>query len=134
MKKLPEEFPLELTRQMPVGKWELTKLLEVFSKELASRERCQSLKSSEPSFRIIGSQGLNSGSILHVPSENHNRNPLKITCTYCRQNYPSNHCRVVIADALARKKILQDKHKCYNCLKIGHSVKNCTSQKERCGL
>ena len=69
MKKFPEEFLLELTRQMPVGKWELTKLLEVFSKELASRERCQSLKSSEPSFRIIGSQGLNSGSILHVASE-----------------------------------------------------------------
>ena len=134
MKKLPEEFPLEHTRQMPVGKWELTKLLKVFSKELASRERCQSLKSSEPSFRIIGSQGLNSGSILHVASENHNRNPPKITCTCCRQNHPSNHCRVVIADALARKKILQDKPKCCNCLKIGHSVKNCTSQKERCDL
>ena len=123
MKKFPEEFPLELTRQMPVGKW-----------ELASRKRCQSLKSSEPSFRIIGSQGLNSGSILHVASENHNRNPPNITCTCCRQNHPSNHCRVVIADALARKKILQDKPKCCNCLKIGHSVKNCTSQKERCDL
>ena len=65
MKKLPEEFRLELSRQMPVGKWDLAKLLEVFSKELASRERCQSIKSSETSQKI-GSQGLNSGSILHV--------------------------------------------------------------------
>ena len=32
MKKLPEEFRLELSRQMPVGKWDLAKLLEVFSK------------------------------------------------------------------------------------------------------
>ena len=34
MKKLSEEFRLELSRQMPVGKWDLAKLLEVFSKEL----------------------------------------------------------------------------------------------------
>ena len=61
MKKLPEEFRLELSRQMPVGKWDLAKLLEVFSKELASRVRCQSIKSSETS-QNIGSQGLNSGS------------------------------------------------------------------------
>ena len=66
MKKLPAEFRLELARQMLVGKWNLAKLLEVFSKELASRERCQSIKSSETSSQKIGSQGLNSGSILHV--------------------------------------------------------------------
>ena len=128
MKKLPEEFRLELSRQMPVGKWDLAKLLEVFSKELASRERCQSIKSSETSSQNIGSQGLNSGSILHVASENHNRNPPKITCTYCRKNRPSNR---VVTDVLARKKILQDKSKCYNSLKTGHSVKNGTSQ-HRC--
>ena len=79
MKKLPEECRLELSRQMPVGKWNLAKLLEVFSKQLASRERCQSIKSSEYSSQNIGSQGLNSGSILHVASENHNRSPKKIT-------------------------------------------------------
>ena len=79
MKKLPEKFRLELSRQMPVGKWDLAKLLEVFSKELASRERGQSMKSYETSSQNIGSQGLNSGSILHVASENHNRSPKKIT-------------------------------------------------------
>ena len=63
MKKLPEAFRLELLRQMPVGKWDLAKLLEVFSKELASRERCLSIKSPEPSSQIIGSQGLISGSV-----------------------------------------------------------------------
>ena len=100
----------------------LANLLKVFSKELASRERCQSIKSSEPCSQIIGSQGLNSGSILHVAFENHNRNPPKITFIYCRQNHPSNCCRVV-TDVFARKKILQDKCKCYSCLKTGHSVK-----------
>ena len=63
MKKFPEEFGLELSRLMLVGKWDLTKLLEVFSKEFISRERYLSTKSSETS-QIIGSWGLNSGSIL----------------------------------------------------------------------
>ena len=98
MKKLPEEFRLELSREMPVRKWDLLKLLEVFSEELAPTERCQSIKSFEPSFQIIGSQGLNSGSILHVASENHNRNLPKITCTYCNIR---NHIRNNIRNPLA---------------------------------
>ena len=61
MKILPKAFRLELSRQMPVGKWDLAKLLEVFSIELASREQCQSIKFSEPSSQITGSQDLNSG-------------------------------------------------------------------------
>ena len=36
-----------------------------------------------------------------------------------------------MTDVFARKKILQDKSKRYNCLKTGNSVKNCTSQ-HRC--
>ena len=55
MKILPQEFSLELSRQIPVGKWDLAKLLEVFSKELASGERCRSIKLSETSSQNIGS-------------------------------------------------------------------------------
>ena len=108
MKKVLEEFRLELSRQTPFGKWDLAKLPEVFSKELASRERCRSIKFSESSSKIMGNQGLNSGSILHAASKNHNRNPSKTKCTYCGQNHPSNRCRAVI-DVLARKKIPQKK-------------------------
>ena len=54
IKKLPEEFCWELLRQMPMGKWDLARLLEVVSKELASKEWCQFIKSSETS-QIIGS-------------------------------------------------------------------------------
>ena len=72
MKKLPEKFRLELSRQVPVGKWDLVKFLEMFPKEFASRERHQSIRSYEPS-QIFGSQGINFGSIPHIASENHNR-------------------------------------------------------------
>ena len=74
---LIEEFRLELSRQMPVGKWDLAKLLEVFSKELASRERCESIKSSELSSQIIGSQtyilALFYMLLLKITIENHQK-------------------------------------------------------------
>ena len=127
MKKLPKKLCFELLKQIPTAKWVLAKLIEVFLKELASRERFQSKNSSETSPRLTSSQCLNSRCILYVVSENHNQNPLKITCTYFRQYHPSNCCRVA-TDVSARRKILQEKFKCYNCLKAGHSVKNCTSQ------
>ena len=77
MKKLPEKFRLELSRQMPVRKWDLAKLLEVFSKELASRERCESIKSSELSSQIIGSQtyilALFYMLLLKITIENHQK-------------------------------------------------------------
>ena len=72
MKKLPEKFYLELSRQVPFGKWDLAKFLEVFPKEFAPRERYQSIKSYKLS-QIFGSQGINFGSIPHIASENHNR-------------------------------------------------------------
>ena len=50
---------------------DLAKLLELFSKELAPRKQCQSMKSFEPSPQIIGTLVLIFGSILHVTSENH---------------------------------------------------------------
>ena len=56
-KKLPEEFRLELSRQTPVRKWDLAKLLEVLFKERASRGLCQSIKSSKSLPQIIVSQG-----------------------------------------------------------------------------
>ena len=107
---------------MPFGKRDLAKLLKVLSKDLASREWCQSIKSSTRSPQIIGSQGLNSGSIPHVASQNNNQNPPKITCTYFRQNHPSNCCPVV-TNVLAWKKTLEEKSKCYIVLKLDTQLK-----------
>ena len=53
MKKFPEEFRSELSRQIFIENLDLAKLLEVFYKELAPRERCHSIKSFESFPQII---------------------------------------------------------------------------------
>ena len=51
------------------------------------------------------------------------KNP--ISRTYCKQYHPRNKCSVV-ADVQAWKQILISKTKCFNCLRVGHVVENCT--------
>ena len=48
MKKLPSDFYLQVSRNMPQGKWEISKLLDEFEQELLSRERINTLNSDNP--------------------------------------------------------------------------------------
>ena len=58
--KLPHDVKLEITRQMPDGKWEIGKLMEVVKKEVTARERCN----QRNQYEGYGEGG--SASTLHV--------------------------------------------------------------------
>ncbi|XP_068758056.1 uncharacterized protein [Montipora capricornis] len=51
------------------------------------------------------------------------------TCTYCKQNHPSNSCKMVTNPA-ARKNILMKQGRCFVCLRKDHLSKNCPSKHE----
>ena len=48
MKKLPSNLRLQVSRNMPQGKWEISKSLDESEKELLSRERIKVLNSDNP--------------------------------------------------------------------------------------
>ena len=121
MENLPSDFRLQVSRNMPQGKWEISKLLDEFEKELLSRERINILNSDNPN----PAPPLFSGSTLHLQAQKGQPKTNQISCTYCKQNHPSNKCSVV-TDVQARKQILINKTRCFNCLRVGHVVKNCT--------
>ena len=106
---------------MPQGKWEISKLLDEFEKELLSRERINLLNSEnrDPDPPLF------SGSTLHLQAQKEQPKTNQILCTYCKQNHPSNKCSVV-TDIQAREQILISKTRCFNCLPVGHVIKNCT--------
>ena len=107
MKKLPSDLRLQVSRNMPQGKWKISKLLREFEKKLF------------PDLPLF------SGSTLHRQAQTGQPKTNQISCTYCKQNHPSNKCSVV-TDVQARKQILFNKTRCFNCLPVGHVVKNCT--------
>ena len=55
VEKLPSDLHLQVSRNTPQGKWEISKLLDEFEKELLSRERKNILNSDKlsSSFKII---------------------------------------------------------------------------------
>ena len=65
MKKLPSDFHLQVSRNVPQGKWEISKLLDEFAKELFSRERINILNSDNPN----PAPPLFSGSALHIQAQ-----------------------------------------------------------------
>ena len=121
IKNLPSDFCLHVSRNMPQGKWEISKLLDGFAKELLSRERIKILNSDNPN----PASPFFSGFILHLQALKGQPKTNKISCVYGKQNHPSNKCSVV-TDAQARKQILINKTTCFNCFRVGHVVKNCT--------
>ena len=44
MSKLTRGIKLDISRQMPAGKWNVIKLMDVFKRELVARERCESFE------------------------------------------------------------------------------------------
>ena len=109
---------------MPAGKWELKHLLNMFKQELTSHEKCLSMSPTKqvppvnPVYYTLDKNNF-SASSLHSGT-------YKAPCSFCKMEHPSNKCDVV-THLSARKAILQEKQKCFNCLRTGHIVKNCSA-------
>ena len=91
MKKLPSDLRLQVSRNMPQGKCEISKLLDEFEKELLSRERISILYSDNPN----PDPPLFYGSNLHLQAQKGQPKTNQISFTYCKQNHQSNRCSVV---------------------------------------
>jgi hypothetical protein len=57
-------------------------------------------------------------------------NEAKVTCTYCGQQHPSARCTMV-TDIAARKAVLRQKGRCFQCLRSNHIIRDSPSEK-RC--
>ena len=133
LSKLPTEFKLEISRQMPDGKWDITKLMDVMKREVVSRERCvkedklgddnfsDGLQGSAATLFSQSSQSNSQGRGRHG---NKRRNYL---CAFCEKPHQSKLCRTV-SSVEERKAVVRRKNKCYICLKSNHVARDCYSK------
>ena len=121
MSKLLRNLKLDISRQMLAGKWDVTKLMDVFKRELVARERCKYFEklSIDENFETPYERS----STLFANSWK------KPFCTYCNKDHTSNRCSI-ITDISARKTFLREKNRCYNCLRLGHTVNTCFSKEK----
>ena len=82
MSKLTRGIKLDISRQMPAGKWNVIKLMDVFKRELVARERCESFehlsihRNHRPPPTPEDTGTLYSGTLQDIE------------CIYCKQKAP----------------------------------------------
>lgn len=117
--KLPPELRLIVSRKISSDDLDMDSLLKTFEQELTARERANNT-SSQPSPRRNTGQGRPPTSALIAGIQG------PPSCCYCEQSHSSADCTSV-SDVDARKKILMNSGRCFNCLRKNHRSRDCRS-------
>ena len=118
LSKLPPELRLIVSRKVPVDNLDMGTLLETFEQELIARERATSAV-QQPDRRIRPRSQQTTSAFVSTTTGS----PV---CVFCEQFHASTTCRSV-STADARKRILRNSGRCFNCLRKNHLSRNCRS-------
>ena len=132
MSRLPQEFKLILTRNVPKDEWSLDSLLLAFKEELEAREKCVQLNASAAAEKgkvitkgqfPVTAQALVAEQVRRKKQGSTNN----LYCAFCNQAHQSTMCPI-ITDPRARREALKRAGKCYNWLRPGHLSRSCQSK------
>ena len=129
MKKLPAEFRLLVSRNIPEGIWDVNDVLKEFSKELSVREKIADEGDEENSSNEFefSSQALytSTKSEKRGQRESYSKDKNeKHLCVFCRRDHPSKNCDVITKPE-ARKSIVMKEKRCFLCLSSSHRANEC---------
>ena len=134
MKKLPSEFRLLVSRNVPDGVWDVNDVLKEFSRELLAREKIsndEQINLAENEFEFT-SQTLYSSSSKSRQNERAQRETKSFSkyqnekqlCIFCRREHASKNCDIITKPE-ARKSIVMKERRCFVCLASSHRATNC---------
>ena len=137
MAKIPQELRLIISRRLS-NKWDLQGILKEFGEELSLREKCVLVPTGEQTstrqnqkgnFKSYGSgSNQSTTSTLVVNNERQRVVPPNNVpfCLFCGDRHYSASCTKV-TDPDARKSIIREKKRCFNCLRGNHTSRQCMS-------
>ena len=135
MSKIPSGVRLQIARKSTKVVWEIDELLQTIKIEIEAREASEATKATETSSHKFqksqGSiRGYNPPTANSLVAKTKDGGNLKIQCVYLEGSHYSASCEKVTTSE-ARKKILGEAGRCFNCLYKGHNARDCTNQR-RC--
>ena len=115
--------------------WVIDELLQTIKIEIEAREASEATKATENSSHKFpksqgSAKGYNPPTASSLVAKTKDGGSFKIQCVYCEGSHYSASCDKVISSE-ARKKMLGESGRCFNCLYKGHHARDCTNQR-RC--
>lgn len=125
LSKLPPELRLIVIREISADDLDMESLLKTFEKELVARERATNAVPPASRRSKPPSQPPTSALVSNTSGSP--------ACVFCEQPHSPITCSSVPAID-ARKRILRNSGRCFNCLRKNHLSRNCrsTSKCKRC--
>ena len=127
MTRLPSEIALEVSRKTQEDIWRIEEVTAIVRKEIEAREMSEKMinekRKFEKSVKPRPASPIGSTKTFVATGSPQKRSP---ECYFCGKGHYSNKCSEV-TDVQERKAMLMEAKRCFNCLKIGHQAKSCTS-------
>ena len=119
LEKLPNVIRLRISRKLGKENWSIDDFLICINTEITARESYEFMKHDK--HEGTSNKSSFSGSALLA-----NSNPKK--CVFCQSvNHYSDKCNIV-TEVDIRRELLKRNWLCFNCLRGGHTKKNCRKQ------
>ena len=121
LQKLPEEIRLEVAKDVTGENWDFDEVLQLFNNQLTAREKCYFVTKADH----VKGAAVKPFTASSLTVQNARQNVLCIFCN--RPNHKAWNCDVV-TDVRARRKLVVDQKRCFNCLRKNHLSRKCTSR------
>ncbi len=121
MSKLPADVRLQIARVTTKDVWQIEEVLSVLKSEVQAREMSNNMKTRDAAGTPRSKPPHSTGAFFAGD---------KIRCVYCDAEHFSSSCERV-KEPRARKDILRKQGRCFLCLRKGHRISQCESNR-RC--
>ena len=122
MSRMPSEIALQVARKTSEDIWSIDEIMIIIRQEIEAREVSKGMSAIETK-RYTKSTTTPIGTTKAFVSKSESQKRA-IECYFCKKGHYSNECNE-ITDPRERKAIIKAANRCYNCLRTGHSVKDC---------
>ena len=130
MSRMPSEITIQVARKITEEIWPIAEILEIIRAEITVREVSAEISITEKkptSQRPKSPQGTTKTFFTKGDQEKENT----VTCYFCQKEHFSISC-TEITDPQKRQEILKKARRCFKCMKLGHSSRDCDKKCRKC--
>ena len=133
MSRMQREITIQVARKITEDIWPIEEILDIIRHEIAAREYSENLVPEKRQPQNVYPKSIQgTARTFFTKGERRERTQERsITCYFCNGDHLSIDCQGV-KDPQKRQELLKKPGRCYKCMKMGHTAKNCDKKCRKC--